>query len=85
MAIPASEFDELKSDLAMTMKSSWFDTGVRHWRWPQRPGRLMNRHLTVTMKSSWFDIGVKLKRKKEKKKRRKKSRIIRYLQEAGVA
>ena len=27
MAIPASEFDELQSDLAMAMKSSWFDIG----------------------------------------------------------
>ena len=59
MAIPASEFDELKSDLAMAIKSSWFDIGVRHWRWPQQPGWSMNRHLAVAMKSSWFDIKVK--------------------------
>ena len=51
-----AEFDELKSDLARAMKSSWFDTGVKHWQWPQRLGMSMNRHLTVAVKSSWFDI-----------------------------
>ena len=33
----------------MGMKSSWFDIGVEHWQWPQRPGKSMNRHLAVAM------------------------------------
>ena len=49
MATTASEFDELKSDLAIAMKSSWFDIGVEHWQWPQRPGKSMNCHLVVAM------------------------------------
>ena len=55
----------------MVMKSSWFDVGVEHWRWPS--GQLvkemmkrhlemyitmMNCHLAGAMKSSWFDIEV---------------------------
>ena len=49
MATTASEFDELKSDIAMAMKSSWFDTGFEHWQWPsnQVVKEMMNRQLTV--------------------------------------